>query len=90
MKSPRRGKSTSKAEILNISKFGIWMLVLGKEYFLSFDEFPWFQGASIEQIYTFELVHDRHLYWEALDIDLAISSLEEPHKFPLKAKSHHG
>lgn len=86
MKSLKHGKSTSKAEILNLSKFGIWMLVLGKEYFLSFEEYPWFKEASVEQIYGFELIHDRHLYWEELDVDLSLASLDEPHKFPLTAR----
>jgi hypothetical protein len=62
------------------------MLVLGREYFLNYEEFPWFKSATIEQVYDFELVHGRHLHWKSLDIDLSIASLEEPSKFPLKAR----
>jgi hypothetical protein len=86
MKSSKRGKGISKAEILHISQFGIWMLVLGREYFLNYEEFPWFKSATIEQVYDFEFIHGRHLYWKSLDIDLSIASLEEPAKFPLKAR----
>ena len=86
MKSQKRGKNISDAEILNVSEFGIWMLIDGCEYFLSFKEFPWFKKASIKQIYSFEFLHGQHLYWPDLDVDLALASLASPEKFPLKAK----
>lgn len=85
-KSLKRGKNISAAEILNVSEFGIWMLVKEREYFLSFKEFPWFEKASIKDIYDFEFLHDRHLYWPKLDIDLSLESLSAPEKFPLKAR----
>ena len=85
-KSLKRGKNISAAEILNVSEFGIWMLIKGKEYFLSYKEFPWFEKSSIKEIYDFEFVHDRHLHWPSLDIDLALESLAAPAKFPLKAR----
>lgn len=86
MKSRRSGKNISVAEIQNVSEFGIWMLVNGTEYFLSFKDFPWFEKASIQQIYKFEFLHDRHLYWPELDVDLSLESLAKPERFPLKAK----
>ena len=86
MKSQKRGKNISAAEIQNVSEFGIWMLVDEREYFLSYKEFPWFQKASVKQIYNFEFLHGRHLHWPDLDIDLAIESLASPEKFPLKAR----
>jgi hypothetical protein len=86
MKSLKHGKATSEAEILNISAFGVWILVLQKEYFLSFSDFPWFQKATVEQVYHFEFLHKRHLYWPDLDIDLSLESLKDPAKFPLKSK----
>jgi hypothetical protein len=36
MKSKKLGKSTSEAEVTNVSKHGFWMLINGKEYFLAF------------------------------------------------------
>jgi len=79
-------KKTSEAEIQNVSEFGIWMLIQGREYFLTYKEFPWFQKASVEQIYNFEFHHGRHLYWQDLDVDLSLESLAAPEKFPLKAR----
>ncbi len=86
MKSQKRGKSILAAEIQNVSEFGVWMFILGREYFLSYENFPWFQQASVQQTYNFELLHQRHIYWPELDIDLSLESLSSPEKFPLKAK----
>ena len=87
MKLQKSGKRTSGAEILNVSKFGIWMLIEDREYFLSYKDFPWFQKASVENIYSFEFLHKRHLYWPSLDIDLSLESLQSPSMFPLIAKN---
>jgi len=37
MKSFALGKSTSHVEIQEISKHGIWIYVMGREYFLSYN-----------------------------------------------------
>ncbi len=79
------GISTSPAEILNVSPHGIWMLIKEKEYFLDYDHFPWFSEQPIEKIFNVELLHGHHLYWENLDIDLELDSIEHPEKYPLKA-----
>ena len=73
-------------EIENISTHGIWMFLGGKEYFLDYDQFPWFKKATVEQICDVKLLHGFHLYWEALDVDLDIESLEKPENYPLVAK----
>lgn len=86
MKLRKSGKNTSAAEIQNISEFGIWMLIDQVEYFLSFKEFPWFEQASVQQIYNFEFLFGRHLYWPDLDIDIGLEVLNSPEKFPLKSK----
>jgi hypothetical protein len=86
MKLQKSGKKISAANIQNISEFGICMLILGREYFLSFKDFTWFEKASVEEIYNFQFLHGRHLYWPDLDIDLSLESLGSPDKFPLKAK----
>lgn len=86
MKLKRLGKNISAAEILNVSAFGIWMLVKGKEYFLSYEDFPWFKHASVEEIYDFEFLHGQHLHWPKLDIDLSVDVIGSPHDFPLKSK----
>ncbi|MCX5922416.1 MAG: DUF2442 domain-containing protein [Candidatus Dependentiae bacterium] len=84
-KLQKLGKSISaKAEIQNISKEGIWILVNDQEFFLSFSQFPWFLGATIEQIYNLQFFHGHHLHWPALDVDVDLESLKYPDAYPLK------
>ena len=86
MKSSRRGKSTLKPEIANISEHGFWLFFEGKEYFLPFEQFPWFRNATVEQISEIQLWHDKHLYWPSLDVDLSFGIIEQPEKYRLIAK----
>src|SRR3989338_4459376 len=83
MKSQKHGTSTS-VEVLNISVNGIWVYAKGKEYFLSYEDFPWFKDAKISDIQKVKMIHGRHLYWERLDVDLDVESMESPDHFPLK------
>ncbi|WP_347273374.1 DUF2442 domain-containing protein [Candidatus Kuenenia sp.] len=75
-----------KAEIVNISSFGIWLYTDGKEYFLPYEKYPWFQDAKIREIQNVQLIHGSHLHWPDLDIDLETDSLENPEKYPLVYK----
>ena len=86
MKSETLGKSTSEAEVTQISKHGIWLLLHEKEHFLSFENFPWFKNAPVSAIHNVELLNEQHLYWPDLDLDLAVESIEHPDRFPLVAK----
>jgi hypothetical protein len=83
MKFSTRGTATSRVEVSNIDQFGFWVLVQEKEYFLPYEDFPWFRQATIDQILNVELPHQDHLHWPDLDIDLCVDSLTEPDKFPL-------
>ncbi len=83
MTSSTRGTGTSRIEIGNIDRHGLWLIVDDKEYFLPFDGFPWFRSATVEQILGVELLHGDHLHWPALDIDLSLNSLAHPESFPL-------
>ena len=47
-------KSTSGAEVTNISRHGFWLLVADEELFVSFKEFPWFKDASVSEILNVE------------------------------------
>ncbi len=58
-KLQRRGKNTSDAEIQNVSESGIWMLILEQEYILTYKDFPWFQNASVNEIFNFEQKGER-------------------------------
>ena len=85
MKSSLLGKNISNVD-LNITKFGIWLYCKNQEFFLAYTEYPFFKNATIKNIYNLKLLHKTHLYWPALDIDLDIKILENPHHFPLIAK----
>src|SRR3990172_12634986 len=83
MRSKTSGKSTSVAEVLNISLHGIWLHVRRREYFLGFDEHPWFQEARVSEIHNVRLLRGHHLHWPDLDVDLELESLEHPERYPL-------
>ena len=87
MKAKPPGKSTSEVEVTNISQHVFWILLQGRELFVPFSEFPWFRSATIDAILKVELPYPRHLYWPALDVDLAVESLEHPERFPLVSKA---
>ena len=72
--------------IANISPFGVWVLVDNKEYFLDHKKYPWFKGASVEDVLAVESPRIGHLRWSSLDVDLHIDSLENPEHYPLLAK----
>jgi hypothetical protein len=83
MKSSATGKSIS-ATVKNISSSGFFLLVNGKEYFLSCNDYPCFINQPLQAIQAVELLHGYHLYWPELDVDLEIDNLEHPEKYPLK------
>ena len=83
MKSKTLGGSTSRVEVLNIDAHGLWLYAQGKEYFLPYDEFPWFKNATVADILNVELQHEFHLHWPALDVDLDLRSLEDTSETPL-------
>ncbi|HET9950839.1 MAG TPA: DUF2442 domain-containing protein [Candidatus Eisenbacteria bacterium] len=86
VRSGRRGRSTSAPEVTNISRNGIWVLVDEREYFLSFEEFPWFENATVKEIHAVTRPAKGRVRWRALDVDLALDSLARPADFPLVAR----
>lgn len=79
--SSMSGTNTLDCSITNIEKFGFWMILLDKEYFISFNDYPQFKNATIEQIFDFELLSPTQIYWEKLDIDIEVEALENPARF---------
>jgi hypothetical protein len=57
--------------------------VRDKEYFLPYDEYPWFREAKVRDVLNVRLLHEDHLHWPKLDVDLSVESLENPERFPL-------
>jgi hypothetical protein len=87
MRSSVRGKTTSVAEVTNIDAHGFWLLVRGKEYFLPYEEYPWFRDARVRDILNVTLGLADHLHWPDLDVDLCVEALEHPESFPLTDRS---
>ena len=85
MKSLKCGKNIL-VNVENITPFGIWLFVKEREYFLSFRDYPYFKDQTLKTIQNIELLHEHHLHWPDLDIDLEIDNLENPEKYPLKSK----
>lgn len=86
MKSSKRGKNTLRPEITNVSEHGFWIFFKGREYFLAFEQFPWFRNATVRQISDIQLLHHEHLYWPSLDVDLSFGIIEHPEKYKLIAR----
>lgn len=82
------GSNTSEVEVTNVSAHGLWLYVRGSEYFLTYDEYPWFKEKSISQIVNVEETSKGHFHWPDLDVDLSERILKNPDEYPLKAKKH--
>lgn len=83
MKKRTRDAHTAAVEVLNISPHGFWLLLHGQEYFLAFEDFPWFRQANLDAILDVQLPRPHHLYWPKLDVDLELASIISPEKYLL-------
>ena len=81
------GTSISQIEVTNVDSQGLWLFVEGREYFLSYEDFPWFKESKLADILHVELYSGGHLYWPALDVDLSTAILENPDRYPLKSRN---
>ncbi len=77
-------------KLLNISPHGFWLWVREREYFLGFEDFPWFRSATLAQLFAVQLLGQDHLYWPELDVDLDLDRILHPEKYPLVAESRSG
>jgi hypothetical protein len=69
--------------VASIDRHGVWLPVRDREYFLPYEQYPWFRDAPVRHVLEVRLLHDRHLHWPALDVDLSIDILEQPDAYPL-------
>ncbi len=83
MTSEMNEKGNSQTVVSNISANGLWVLCGNREYFLPYDQFPWFKDAPIKHIFNLEEPHPGHLYWPDLDVDLSLEIIQHPEQFPL-------
>jgi hypothetical protein len=81
------GQGTLAVEVTNVSKHGFWLLLGDEELFVPFADFPWFRDAPIGKLTDVELQSPHHLYWPALDVDLAVASIRHPEQFLLVSRS---
>lgn len=58
----------------------------GREYFLSFEQFPWFLKGTLEEVYDLEQPMPHHLYWPSLDVDIDLDYFQHPERYPLKSQ----
>ena len=80
------GKTISEIEVSQASNKGFWLLLGDEELFVSYEEFPWFKKATMEQISGIEWPSPDHLYWPLMDIDLSVESIRDPGRFPLVSR----
>ena len=60
---------------------GVNIVVSGKAYFLRYTDFPWFEYCNAFELRN--MTADRWgVYWNDLDIDLSMESIEHPEQYP--------
>ncbi len=85
MNSLAHGKSTSAVEVTHISSHGVWLLAHDEEFFMSFEDFPWFKDQTVKSILRVEEPSPGHFYWPDIDIDLTEDMIKHPERFPLRS-----
>lgn len=75
--------NNNKAEVTNISPFGIWLLTNGREFFISYKDYPVFEGAPILSVAKVESDQAGNLHWPELDADIEYEALINPEKYSL-------
>ena len=66
---------TTTAEVTMINARGILLFVGGKEYYLSYDRYPWFRNAKVSDVLDVTMPDEESLRWDAIDVDLEIDSI---------------
>ena len=86
-KSEKPGAAISGPEVTEVTPAGFRLILAGRERFLSFRDFPWFEKAPVRKIRNVRQIGADHLYWPQLDIDLSVESIDDPLRFPLVWKA---
>ena len=68
----------SYAEVTSINRLGFWLQFGAEELYLSFDEFPRFQHATVAQITRVVCISSNRVYWPELDLDLTLDNIRNP------------
>jgi len=75
-----------KPEVTNISQFGIWLVASGSEFFISYRDYPVFEGAPLISLANVKADFEGNLHWPALDADIELDSLKNPNQYPLQCR----
>ena len=73
-------------EVPYISRNGLVLLIGDDEYYLPYSKFPWFRGATADQVLDVRVCGRNRIRWETLDVDLSLSILANPDAYPLISK----
>ncbi|WP_103921052.1 DUF2442 domain-containing protein, partial [Candidatus Venteria ishoeyi] len=68
MNSQIAGNDILDVEITNISSHGIWLFTENQEFFMPYEDFPWFKDATIRDVLIVEKQSPGHFYWPNLDV----------------------
>lgn len=71
---------------MNISSHGFWLCWNDEEYFLDYAHYPWFKEASASKIARVESPAAGMLHWPDLDVDLSLSIIQHPERYPKVSK----
>ncbi len=83
--SEQNGTTTSSVRVLTITNKGILLSLSKGDFFLSYDNYPWFYNAKVEDVFDVKMDGNDAIRWDKLDVDLEIDSILEPQKYPLIA-----
>lgn len=81
------GNSTSGVEVLSLGPLGLSLRWNGKDFFLRYEDFPWFRNQPASAVRNIEQPMPGHFHWPELDVDLTDEMIEYPERFPLKART---
>ena len=80
------GIVTSPVEIVQVTKYGLWLATGNEEFWIEYRQYPWFRNATIEAICDVTEPVPGQYYWPALDVDLDLETLRHPEDYPLVAQ----
>ncbi len=68
--------------VLSIESRGLWLIVHGDKYFLSFTDFPWLSSASVAAVFNIEPFGRNGLRWPDLDVNLQMNCIQHTELYP--------
>lgn len=71
---------STQVEVRQITPKGVLLWVNKKEYLLTYSKYPCFKNVSICDILTVSPTENDTLHWEALQVEIELSSIIPPAK----------